>query len=394
MLPTLVRSVTARPLSPGWFPAVEGAPPAGPGSLRPFAGVARPLMPRALVSRAVPRAIVPRPTRLLTIPRVERPRVAGPWSVRPAAVIERTAIGRSTVWTTTILARAIVPRAIVARPACLWTILGVEGSRAARGRSVKPAVPIERTALRRPALRTTTVLARVPRPEALVPWLLVPRTATVRALPAVEWSCTARPTSIGAAAVIERAPSGWSPLRAIAAASWTILPRAATWWTIAPVERPCTARIRPVLPAAMVERALRGRPSLRTIALVSAAVVWTVVCPVVTPSTSVRTAPVVEPRTLVRFFGTTGHVLRASIRAALRLPALHFLVEPFLPSRGVLRLPLLFEAFTRVAVVAAGAPALGAALAVLAAGASRVLGRVPQRATRKPSHDRRRILPS
>ena len=332
------------------------------------------------MSRAiVPSAIVPRPARLLTIPGVDWPRVVGARPVTPAPVIERTAIGRFTGWTTTILARAIVPRAVVARPARLRTIARVERPRVAGRWSVRPAAVIERTAIGGPTLRTTTVVARAPRPEAVVPWLLVPRAATLRALPAVEWSCTARPPSIGAPAVIERAPSRWSSLRAITVAAWTIVPESATRWPIARIKRPCTARTRPVGPAAMVERALRGRPSLGTIALVSRAtvvwtVVWTVEWPVVTRSTSFRAVRVLEPRTLVRYRGTAGLVRRASIRAALPSPPLRFLIEPFLPSRGILRLALLLEAFTRVTVIAAGTPALGAALAVLASGPRRVLG--------------------
>jgi hypothetical protein len=102
-------------------------------------------------------------------------------------------------------------------------------------------------------------------------------------------------------------------------------------------------------------------------------VVWPVVWPVVTRSTSFRAVRVLEPRTLVRYRGTAGLVRRASIRAALPSPPLRFLIEPFLPSRGILRLALLLEAFTRVTVVATGTPALGTALAVVASGARRVL---------------------
>ena len=120
----------------------------------------------------------------------------------------------------------------------------------------------------------------------------------------------------------------------------------------------------------MVERAPRGRTPLRTVALVSRAALARAV---VTGSAPSRVLPVLKAWTLDRYRRPRRCVLRASV-PILRSPPLDFVVESFLPPCGVLGLALEFEALSRIAVIAAGAPPLGTVLALVASGASGVLG--------------------
>jgi hypothetical protein len=189
-------------------------------------------------------------------------------------------------------------------------------------------------------------------------------------------------------------------VRTITVIARAIVTRPATLGAIAVFERPRTVRTRSIGPAAVVKRAIAGWPAVWTITVISrsgvtrAIIAWAAVPrSILARAAAVWVLPLVRASapTLVRHPRTRRTFGRACARI-IRSPPLHLLIEPFLPPRGVFCLPLQFEPFARIAVIAAGAPALFTALPLLPSGPARVLRRIPQRAARKPPHDGGRVL--